>query len=328
MKNSAAIGIDLGGTKLAAALFTPDGEMVDRRIELLGHRQGSEVGTLITRLIRELLEFSQQRGYAVSGIGVAVPGIAYHETGEVWAPNIPGWEKYPLRQEIETTVDPATCRVVVDSDRACSILGEHWRGAARGCNHAIFIAVGTGIGLGVLVNGAVLRGAHDIAGATGWMALDRPFRKEYTTYGCFEYSGSGTGLARVVQDYLAQMPEYHGDLRSLSPEELTAHEIFTAYERQDSIALKTIARAIEYWGMAAANYVSLFDPDRIIFGGGVFGPAVRFIPAIRREAEKWAQPISMKKVAFVPSELGSSAILVGAGYLPLHTSGVPSRDTT
>jgi glucokinase len=326
MKNPAAIGIDLGGTKLAAALFTSEGDIIDRRIELLGQRQGSDVGTLITRLTRELLESARQHELAVSGIGVAVPGIAYQDTGEVWAPNIPGWEKYPLRSEIESIVDQRTCHVVVDSDRACSILGERWRGAARGCDHAIFIAVGTGIGLGVLVNGAVLRGAHDIAGATGWMALDRPFRKEYATYGCFEYSASGTGLVRVAQDLLSQTPEYHGELRTLPPEEVTAHEIFVAYERQDPIAVKTIARAIEYWGMAAANYVSLFDPDRVIFGGGVFGPAVRFIPAIRREAEKWAQPISMKKVKFVPAELGSSAVLVGAGFLPLHTSGAPSRE--
>jgi glucokinase len=320
MKNTAAIGLDLGGTKLAAALFTPEGEILDRRGELLDRRQGKEVGALITSLTRELLAIANQRGLAVSGIGVAVPGIAYHESGEVWAPNIPGWDKYPLRREIESIIEPAACRVVVDSDRACSILGERWRGAARGCDHAIFVAVGTGIGLGVLVNGVVLRGAHDIAGATGWMALDRPFREGYVACGCFEYSASGNGLARVAQDCLSQMPEYHGELRSIPAETISARDIFSAYDRKDPIALKTIALAIEYWGMAAANYVSLFDPDRVIFGGGIFGPAVRFIPAIRAEAAKWAQPISMKMVEFVPAELGAEAVLVGAGYLPLHTS--------
>jgi glucokinase len=326
MNTTAAIGLDLGGTKLAAALFTPDGEFIDRRVGLLEHRTGGDVGSLITQLTSNLLSSAHQRGLSVSGIGVAVPGIAYHNSGEVWAPNIPGWERYPLRQELEALVNPDACRVVVDSDRACSILGERWRGAARGCENAVFVAVGTGIGLGVLVNGHVLRGAHDIAGATGWMALDRPFREEYVACGCFEYAASGNGLARVARELLVQTPGYHGALRSLTPEAISAHEIFAAYERQDPIAEKTMARAIELWGMAAANYVSLFDPDRIIFGGGVFGPAVQFIPAIRKEAEKWAQPISITMVEFVATELGPDAVLVGAGYLPLHTVRLHSRE--
>jgi glucokinase len=210
---------------------------------------------------------------------------------------------------------------VLESDRACSILGEHWRGAARGCSHAIFVAVGTGIGLGALVNGHVLRGAHDIAGATGWMALDRPFREEYRACGCFEFAASGDGLVRVARNLLREMPEYRGTLRQIPEDSMTARDIFSAYDLQDQVALRTLNQAIAYRGMATANYVSLFDPERVIFGGGVFGPAVRFIPAIRTEAEKWAQPISMQKVEIVPAELGADAALFGAGYLALRAAG-------
>jgi len=322
----AVVGLDLGGTKLAGALFDTEGEMLDRRTANLERREGREVGTLVTGMAGTLLASADRRGTAVSGIGVAVPGIAHHKTGDVWAPNIPGWEMYPLRSELEASVRGRHCRVLVDSDRACSILGERWRGAARGCDHAIFVAVGTGIGLGVLVNGDVLRGAHDIAGATGWMALDRPFRDGYITYGCFEYAASGDGLARVARDLLRELPEYQGELRQIPPESVTAREVFLAYDRRDPLALRTIDRAIAYWGMATANYVSLFDPDRIIFGGGVFGPAVRFIPAIRKEAEKWAQPISMQKVELLPAELGADAALIGAGFLALKIAGESSME--
>jgi glucokinase len=321
----AVIGLDLGGTKLAGALFDDGGETLDRRGGALERRVGKDVGTLVTAMAGELLASAEFRGAVVSGIGVAVPGIACHETGDVWAPNIPGWEMYPLRSELEASVRGRHCRVLVDSDRACSILGERWRGAARGCDHAIFVAVGTGIGLGVLVNGNVLRGAHDIAGATGWMAFDRPFRDGYIACGCFEYAASGDGLARVARDLLRELPEYQGELRQIPPDNVTAREVFSAYDRQDPVALQTIDRAIAYWGMATANYVSLFDPDRIIFGGGVFGPAVRFLPAIRKEAEKWAQPISMQKVDLVPAELGADAALIGAGFLALKAAG---RSTT
>jgi glucokinase len=317
----AVIGLDLGGTKLAGALLGDGGEVQERRSAVLGGRGGRDVGAMVTAMAGDLLASAGRGGMAVRGIGVAVPGIAYHATGSVWAPNIPGWEEYPLRTELEAAIGNPGCPVLVDSDRACSILGERWRGAARGCEHAIFVAVGTGIGLGVLVSGNVLRGAHDIAGATGWMALDRPFQEGYRACGCFEYAASGDGLARVAGDLLRTTPEYRGELRQREPELLTARDVFVAYDHQDPIALQTIDRAIAYWGMATANYVSLFDPDRIIFGGGVFGPALRFLPAIRKEAEKWAQPVSMRNVELVPAECGADAVLFGAGFLALRAAG-------
>jgi glucokinase len=321
------IGLDLGGTKLAGALFNRSGEILVRRTATLEQRGGNDVGALVVAMARELLSIAGRQGSAVSAIGVAVPGIAYGRTGNVWAPNIPGWEEYPLRSELEDAVGPHhQIRVVVDSDRACSILGERWRGAARGNDHAIFVAVGTGIGLGVLVNGEVLRGAHDIAGATGWMALDPVFRDAYAACGCFEYAASGDGLGRVARDFLQTMPQYRGELRQIPPASVTAREVFAAYDRQDPVALRTMDLAIVYWGMATANYVSLFDPDRIIFGGGVFGPAVRFLPAIRKEAEKWAQPISMQKVTIVPAELGADAVLFGAGSLALRARRKPELE--
>ena len=79
------------------------------------------------------------------------------KTGRVWAPNIPGWDDYPLKAEIQAAISDPSVKVVVDSDRAASILGEAWQGAARGCRNAIFLAVGTGIGAGILVDGRVLR---------------------------------------------------------------------------------------------------------------------------------------------------------------------------
>jgi glucokinase len=323
----AVIGLDLGGTKLAGALFGDGGEIKVRRSAALERRGGKDVGAMVTAMARGLVAEAGRTGTPVSGIGVAVPGIAYHATGCVWAPNIPGWEEYPIRGELEAAIGIPGCPVVVDSDRACAILGERWRGAARGCDHAIFVAVGTGIGLGVLVNGKVLRGAHDIAGATGWMALDRPFQAGYTSCGCFEYAASGDGLVRVARDFLREMPGYQGELPQREGENLTARDVFAAYDHQDPVALRTMERAIAYWGMATANYVSLFDPDRIIFGGGVFGPALRFLPAIRKEAERWAQPVSMRKVELVPAECGADAVLIGAGYLALHAAAHSTEET-
>lgn|SRR3989338_4195535 len=311
----AVIGLDLGGTKLAGGLFDESGELLDRKIAPLSNRKGPDVGILIAGLLRELLNESSARKHRISGVGVSVPGIAHTDTGRVWAPNIQGWGDYPLREELTRSLASAECRVVVDSDRACSILGEHWKGAARGCSNAIFLAVGTGIGAGILADGRVIRGAQDIAGATGWMSLRQPFREEYVQCGCFEYHASGEGIATVARELLTQRSTYRGILSGRDPDAITARDVFAAFDANDTIAREAIDGAIQSWGSAAANFVSLFNPERIIFGGGIFGPAVRFLEDIRREAAKWAQPISMRTVQFLASELGSDAALYGAAAL-------------
>jgi glucokinase len=308
-----AIGIDLGGTKLSGAAFGRDGSVTFREAILLGTRSGDEVGQAIQALI-ETIRSRFQGDESLEAIGIAVPGISHQSSGLVWAPNIPGWAEYPLREKVS---EAFRVPVSIDSDRACAILGESFRGNARGCRNAVFLAVGTGIGAGILVDGNLLRGAQDIGGAIGWMALAKPFRREYVTCGCFEYNASGSGLAKVARELIAEDPAYSGMLRAKGSERLTAADIFQAHEKGDPIAVRTLQGAVEFWGMASANLVSLFNPERIIFGGGVFGPALRFLPEIAREAARWAQPISMKSVTFHGSALGTDAVLTGAGRLAL-----------
>jgi glucokinase len=309
------IGFDLGGTKLSGAVFSKDGKIISKETVLLEKRKGNEVGSLIKEQVKKLLSNHSD----VEAIGVSVPGISYSKTGNVWAPNIPGWDDYPLLKVIK---EPAgeKIRVTIDSDRACYILGEVWQGSARGCKDAIFLAVGTGIGAGILVNGEILRGSNDIAGAIGWMALDRPFQEKYISCGCFEYHASGEGLAKVGKEFLQKEINYEGILNIKKENHLTANDIFEAYNQKDPLAEKVIRQAIEFWGMAVANLVSLFNPEKIIFGGGVFGPALRFLDDIKSEAKKWAQPISINQVKLEGSMLGGDAGLYGAGYLALKQS--------
>jgi glucokinase len=250
-------------------------------------------------------------GKLPDAIGVAVPGIYRAERGTVWAPNIPGWDDYPLRDDLQAAVGPRV-PVLVDSDRAACILGETWLGAARGARDAIFLAVGTGIGAGILSDGRIVRGHGDIAGAIGWLALDRPYRNRYESCGCFESHASGPGLTSVARDCLLQEPDATS---MLNRTDLSTARLFEAYDRGDAVARRVLEEAIQFWGMATANLVSLFNPEAIIFGGGVFGPATRFLDRVAAEAKRWAQPIAMTQVRVVPSALGGDAGLLGAARL-------------
>lgn len=306
------LGIDLGGTKLAVAIFRETGEMTAQETVALDGREGAAVGELIADQVQKHLTSGKEN---IRSIGICIPGIYRSKTGTVWAPNIPGWEDYPLLQEISAVAGQIP--VSIDSDRACYILGEHWKGNANECTDAIYMAVGTGIGAGILINGTVLRGADDIAGAVGWMALNKPFKTKYIPCGSFEYYASGRGIAKLALELMEADPSYAGALKALPPEKLVAQDIFAAHVLGDPLAEQVIRESILFWGMAVANLVSIFNPQKIILGGGVFGPAVKFIPEIKAEATKWAQPISITKVNIEESALGSEAGVYGAAFLAL-----------
>jgi len=309
------IAIDLGGTKSSAALISSEGVILIREKVEITRKSGPLVSEILQKQIQKLYSLAQRDNHKISAIGVSVPGIYYSATGHVWAPNITGWKDYPLQEELQKILPEIP--VKIDSDRAAYILGETWLGSARGCQNAIFIAVGTGIGAGIMVDGKILRGHSDISGAVGWMALTPHFRTEYHRFGCFEYHASGDGLARVARDYINDSPNYYGLLRNPIPENINSYDVFEAFSANDNLAQQVIDQAIKMWGMATANLISIFNPEMIIFGGGVFGPAAQFIDRIRLEAEKWAQPISMKQVRIAASTLNSDAGLFGAARLAM-----------
>ena len=305
------LAIDLGGTKLATALFSESGTQIKKDSVPLGGWTWRDVGKMIMENISVNLALAES---PVVAIGVSVPGISRTGTGTVWAPNIPGWDDYPLMDEIRQVAGDIS--VSIDSDRACGVLGERWQGSAQGCSHVIYLAVGTGIGAGVLIDGKVLRGTQDIAGSVGWMALDKPFREKYIASGCFEYYASGDGISKLAHEMLDAEPGYNGVL-SKHGATLTAHHVFDAYDQRDALAVRVLDECIQYWGMGIANLISIFNPEKIIFGGGVFGPALKFLTPIYEEARKWAQPVSMSHVTFEPSGLKGDAAIFGAAYLAL-----------
>ena len=297
----AVIGVDLGGTKVSAALFSDKGKLITKAYRLLEGATGSAVGVIVAEMVASLR--AQRSDLPVEAVGICVPGIVYSKRETVWAPNIPGWDNYPLKNDLKAVLGDRSIRIHIASDRTCYILGEVWKGAAQGCADAIYLAVGTGIGAGILLDGRIIHGANDIVGATGWMALEPPYKEEYIPMGCFEYYASGNGIG-------LQAKKLYGD------ESKTSYDVFANYG-QDPIATQILDKAIQFWGMGAANLVSLFNPQKVIFGGGVFGPAVRFIDRIYAEARKWGQPISMRDVKFCPSALEGDAALLGAAYLCL-----------
>lgn len=316
------IALDIGGTKIAGALFKADGQMLHSTKRLLDGRTGKEVGDLAVEVIQDILSTSlvaEHPHQTINGIGICIPGIVYSHNETVWAPNIPGWENFALAQHIRSNLTHETPPIFIESDRSCHILGEVWKGAAKGCKNAIYIAVGTGIGVGILIDGHLLHGQSDIVGAAGWMALQPPYLSDYDSCGCFESFASGNGLGKYAQKLLREDYSYQGPMSKKRIEDISAYDLFAHYSSGDSIAVTVLKKAVQFWGMASANLVSLLNPEKVIWGGGIFGPAVFLINDIYNEALCWAQPISIRQTSFVASTVKDTGLL-GAAYLVSHLS--------
>lgn len=308
-----SIGIDVGGTKISAALFTPLGEMPSRIKNPIEASKPEKTLFQIIRMMRDLAFQVEREKATVEAIGIAIPGIVYQNTGKVWAPNIPGWENYPLKDKIQREI---TIPVILDSDRSAYVLGEQWCGMARGLKDVVFLAVGTGIGAGIIVDGLLCRGSEDIAGAVGWFALDPIFREEYAEMGCFEAEASGNAVARkAVQLTREDASSLMFELAEGNREGITAKIVAEAARKNDVLANKVIESAVKYLSMGIANIVSMLNPQMVILGGGLFQAGDLLLDPIRREFLRWAQPIAAKNVKIELSALGEDAGLYGAGKL-------------
>ncbi|OGD21553.1 MAG: hypothetical protein A2W03_12125 [Candidatus Aminicenantes bacterium RBG_16_63_16] len=311
--------MDVGGTKIAGALFTSQGRLTGRvRVPVDKGTAAQPVGQ-IAGIIRGLEELAAREGGEIRAIGVCVPGIVFEKTGKVWAPNIPGWDNYPLRGRLAALTKTP---VILGSDRDAYVLGEQWRGAARGLRDVVFLAVGTGIGAGILSGGRLCRGSRDIAGAVGWFALDPRFKTEYAAMGCFEAEASGASIGRQAREFLRTgAPSSMKGLIRGRLENITAEAVIAAARSGDRLARFILDSAVGYLAMGVANIVSLMNPEMVVLGGGLFQAGDILIRPVKREFKRWAQPIAARQVKIRLSALGENAGLYGAARLAWDAVG-------
>ena len=282
------IAVDAGGTKISAGVIDSSGQI--HRKEKLSTSQGGAQES-----IRQIVELLRGLGCnELTPVGLIVPGIYYADTGKVWAPNIPGWEHIDLRSELTGAL---RAPIFIDSDRVGYVLGEQWMGVAKGLRDVVFLAVGTGIGAGIISGGKLIRGAGDIAGSVGWFALNPKKKEIYKKVGCFEAEAAGPSLARRAG--------------------MSAVEVVFAARQGDARALGVIEETARYLAMGVANLVSLLNPEMVVLGGGLMQAGDLLLETTRREVLDWAQPIAAGQVRIELSALGEDAGLLGAARLAL-----------
>jgi glucokinase len=291
--SQAALAIDFGGTKVAFAVIDSDGAVLSHA-KRPSHEGGAAVS--FDTLLATASDTVRAAGLTwvdVGAAGVAVPGVYNVATGRAWAPNLWGRGEVPLLGELRERLP---VRVVIDSDRSACVLGEVWQGAARGCTDVVFLAVGTGIGAGILSHGRLVRGSGGIAGAVGWFALDPRWRGDYGRMGSFEAEAAGPALARRLGA-------------------ASAESVVEAARRGDPSARQAVSETVEWLAMGAANLISALDPQVVVLGGGLMQAGDLFLEPVRRAVRRWAQPIAVEQCRIELSRLGEDAALYGAARL-------------
>ena len=307
--------VDLGGTKVRAAIADLSCKILAEVTEPTDKRGGEHIVRQIARLCRTAAKDSAIGFERVRLAVVGVPGVPDHESGQVhMAPNIPGFDDHDIESSLKSEIG---VDVIFENDVNLAVTGEHWAGAGADVDDLVFVALGTGIGAGVVVAGELIRGASGAAGEIGFLPIGaEPFEEESKRVGALERVVATAGIRSRFYE--------------LTEDDLTVPEIFDRATAGDRNAKLVIEQTSRYLARAIAAIAAITNPKQIVLGGSIGGREE--LVALTREFAAECLP---RSIEIVESELGPRAALVGGaaiGLGQLHailfSGGVPGAEIT
>lgn len=292
------IGIDVGGTNVVVGIVDLAGKVcMQQEIPTQRHNNESlfEKMKQMVDAMKDALQIEEEN---IIGLGAGIPGVTNVEEGIVVDSPALGWREFPIKRALEEVFDYP---IYVDNDVNSIVLGEHWKGVAKDKSNIIYIAIGTGIGSGIILNGDLYRGSHYSAGEMGYLITSREdyqkYKPVYQGYGHLESIASGSSIGYQVSKKFGKT--------------ISAKTAFELYEKGYKEAVEVIDFAIDNLAIGIANYISLFDPEQIIIGGGVS----HSFSTISKQLRKSINQYTPKSCDVIQTSLGDTAGVVGAAAL-------------
>lgn len=240
----------------------------------------------------------------LNGRRIDAAGIAVGDPAEIIGGGVPA----AVMKAIGTDVPPHTA-----SHGAAVALAEQWCGAARGASFVVALSAADTIDAGIVVNGQLYGGAHGLAGAAGWLALNPVEREDYRKFGCLEAEVGSPGIIRRLVwriksgDRSRALELAGGNLAGI-----TAAHVFDAARAGDGVAISVVRDTAKYIGMAVANLVAIIDPEIVVLGGSIAEAVDLLLEPTRAELGRRIAPTTNQQVTVVPSELGERSAAIGA----------------
>jgi glucokinase len=310
------IAVDLGGTNIRAALFSPENPVILSRVSVPTEAHlGVEV--VLDRIYRTILKVMPEDRTLVCGVGIGAPGpVDPHRGLLIQGPNLPGWINIPIRDRLEERLK---IPVRLGNDANLAALGEWQFGAGQGTNDLIYITISTGIGGGIICDGRLLVGVHGLAGEPGHITIvpDGP------VCGCggrghLEAVASGPAIARRARELLGQ-DKGSSILLALcgnDPSRMDAKLVSAAAQQGDELARSVFREAGGYIGRAVADMLALLNPSMIIIGGGVSRAGDLLLDPVRQAVRDHAMnPSYLENLQITTAALRDDAGLFGGFVL-------------
>jgi glucokinase len=313
------VGVDLGGTTTKLAFINPSGDIIHKwEISTDNRENGKFITINIGKAIDETLAELGQPKEKLIGIGMGAPGPVDYESGILYNTVNLGWEdNYPLQKELETVTSlPAA----IDNDANCAALGEMWKGAGAGAKDLVCVTLGTGVGGGVITNGAIVQGVSGAAGEIGHITSipngGAPCNCGKT--GCLETVASATGIVRLANEKL-QNQERDSQLKRLllSTGKIAAKDVFDCARDGDATSLEVVEEVAFHLGLALANLGNTLNPAKIVLGGGVSKAGTILLDKVQANFDKYAFQRVKESTEISIAILGNDAGVIGAAWLAM-----------
>ena len=298
-----SIGVDLGGTNLRTAAIGGDGQILHRLSFPAVYNIGAE--HVVEDIVRTIQELRSRLGAAdLRGVGIGVPGFIDIENGiVVGAANLPGFEGFPVRDEIQRVLGTP---ITLENDANAAALGEMWMGAGKDVKDLILITLGTGIGGGIVVDGKILHGFQGMAGEIGHMTVFPDGNPcGCGNCGCLEKHASATAIAAM-----GRMMHFGPDITAAG-----VHKLALEGNKRAQLVLQSVGRAL---GIAIANLVNLFNFPLYLLSGGPLPAWDFFAPKMIEEVQRRSFTYQRSGARIERALLGGDAGLFGAAYLPFQ----------
>ena len=310
--HAAAIGVDIGNNSLEIAVVKMNGEIIaaDTWPLIVPQTKNDLVSGLI-RAIREIRIKVATAGMNPICVGISAKGFIDHMSGIILGPDqgIKDWTNVPLAKIVNSETG---LPVYVGNDANMMTIAEHRFGAGRGYNNIIFVALRTGIGGGIIINGKLYRGVNNAGGEVGQMIINfNDGVSDLGIRGSYEHFASATAVVRRYREEIAG-----NDTHTEKP--LTCREIFNLSYADDPAAVKVIKENAEMVGIGLANLISIFAPEIIILGGGMSEANDNYFSMIKKSAFENSLENCRSEVIIERAALGSKAALLGSGYYSLY----------
>jgi glucokinase len=314
------VGIDVGGTNIKIATLWSDGTLLESTSIATRASDGPE--SALSRLlpaVEDVLQRSDMRKADLRTIGIDSAGIIDPHTNRVVdSPNLRSWEDFPLAERLG---DHFEVPVFLENDVNAMAYGE-WRcGAGRGTRNMVALTLGTGVGGGLILDGRLFRGAHGAAAELGHITLDvHGPACTCPNIGCFERH---LGAAWIVERAVRRIgtDSRPSALRGLPQDTLDPQALSKAAAAGDAIAADVMRESGELLGYGLVSLANIFDPERIVIGGGIAGAGQQLLEPAERILRQHAMKIPAREVQLVSAELGDEAALIGASLLAIERLG-------